>query len=197
MNESWTDAERLAAEILASGPDEGARLSPSSAGWRDSYLLNAAVDGAVIVLAIASILIGTRPLFVPVGDVQPMIAEALGGITIPSASILEPADEIATITAADRPVASGEPISILARNLEATVGRYRSVAHMHADRKLPCSQLRSSYSEVEDTWIRYSVARGRTYGDRLPASLVRWDEALYEAVQDVDRDFTASGCSRL
>jgi hypothetical protein len=193
MNEDWTDAERLAGEVLASGSDEA--LRPPS--WRDSGLLNLAVDAAVILVAIASIFIGTRPLLTPVDDARPMIAEALQGIHIPSAPALEAVDAIETITAADRPVTSGEPISILARNLEATIGRYRSVAEMHAGRKLPCSQLRPSYAQVEDSWIRYSIARGRTYGDRLPESLVRWDEALYEAVQDVDRDFTASGCTRL
>ncbi len=64
------------------------------------------------------------------------------------------------------------------------------------EEKLPCARLRLSYQEVEEGWTRYSISRGRTYGDRLPDNLVRWDEALYEAVRDVDREFTASGCNR-
>jgi hypothetical protein len=194
MKDNWTDAERLAAEVLASGSDE------APPGWRDSGLLNSVVDAAVIFGAIAAIFIGTRPLAAPVSEARPLIAEALEGISMPSiplAGDFETTAGIEKITAADRPVTAGDPLSLIARSLESTVGRYRSVAGMHANRKLPCSQLRQSYSEVEDTWIRYSVARGRTYGDQLPESLVRWDDALYEAVQGVDRSFTASGCSRL
>jgi hypothetical protein len=207
MNESWTDAERLSAEISASGSDEvphpvrptHVRDLPShlAPGWPDSSLFQTVVDAAVVIGALVSIFIGARRLIPPVTDARPLIAQALEGISIPSAVDLEPAARIATITAADRPVTAGEPMSLPGRALEASIGRYRSVAGMHAERKLPCSQLRQNYTEVEDAWIGYSVARGRTYGDRLPDRLVQWDAALYQAVQDVDRDFTASGCSRL
>ena len=179
MNENWTDAERLAAEVLASGSDEALRellveldrgrpplgragrsgrsdrkrrsrpSSPApswlSAGWRDSGLLNSIVDAAVIVGAIASIIIGTRPLLTAVYDARPAVAEALKGITIPSVPNLEPVDATSTITAADRPVMSVEPISILARNLEATVGRYRSVA---ADARRPEAALLAAQAEL-------------------------------------------------
>lgn len=240
MNESWTDAERLAAEVLASGSDgalrdllaeldrgfpgqgskSASRSSPSPsrrrfffrrrsagtrasrsairprAGWRDSGFLNWAVDLVVVVVALACIAVGTRPLASPIADAGPSIAEALEGVSLPAAPDAGSAPQIAAVSAAERPVSASEPISLQARSLEETIGRYNAVAGMYGDRKLPCSQLRESYTEVEGAWTRYSIARGRTYGDRIPAGLVKWDEALYEAVRDVDRQFTASGCNR-
>jgi len=238
MNDNWTDAERLAAQVLASGSDEDLRellaeldrsgpaagrsgregssspsrrrrwiprrRSGSRAGtyrslgrysWRDSDLLNTAVDLVVVVVALASITIGMRPLAAPLADAGPAIAEALEGVPIPSSADAG-TSRIADLSAAERPVSSGEPIFLRARGLEATIGRYLAVADMYAERKMPCSQLRDSYTEVEQAWTRYSIARGRTYRDRLPDSLVPWDEALYESVREVDREFTASGCNR-
>jgi len=120
MNDNWTDAERLAAEVLASGSDEalrellaeldrglpaagrsgrggssspsrrrrwfpsrrrgsGTRASRSHSRywWRDSYLLNTAADVFLVLVALASIAIGMRPLAAPVADSGPAIAEAL------------------------------------------------------------------------------------------------------------------------
>lgn len=214
MTDSWTDAERLAAEVLASGSDETLRellaeldrgiplpdrsiqpTAPSgSHAWRDSDFLNFVVDTAVVVAAVACIAVGVRPLATPIAEARPAIAQALEGVSLSSPN-LEPAS-FSAVAPVDRPVSISEPLSLRARSLEATVGRYRAVADMYGERKLPCSQLRLSYAEVEESWTRYSIVRGRTYGDRLPSGLVRWDEALYEAVRDVDRQFTASGCNR-
>lgn len=238
MNDNWTDAERLAAQVLASGSDEDLRellaeldrsrpaagrsgrkdsSSPSrlrrwlprrrgrsragthrSLGrysWRDSHLVNTAADVFLVFVALASIAIGMRPLMAPIADAGPAIADAIEGVPIPSSSDAE-TSRISDVSAAERPISDGEPIFLQARGLEATIGRYRAVADMYAERKMPCAQLRDSYTEVEQAWTRYSIARGRTYRDRLPDSLVPWDEALYEAVRDVDREFTASGCNR-
>lgn len=231
MNDNWTDAERLAAQVLASGSDENLRellaeldrsrpaagrsvrkdssspsrlrrwlsrrRSGSRAGthrslgrysWRDSHLLNTAADVFLVFVALASIAIGMRPLMAPIADAGPAIADAIEGVPIPSSS------DAGTSRISD--VSAGEPITLQARALEATLGRYRAVADMYAERKMPCAQLRDSYTAVEQAWTRYSIARGRTYRDRLPDSLVPWDEALYEAVREVDREFTASGCNR-
>jgi hypothetical protein len=147
-------------------------------------------------VALASIAIGMRPLAAPVADSTPAIAEVLEGIPIPAAPDGGQTSLSAGVSAAERPVSASEPISLHARSLEATIGRYHAVADMYAERKMPCAQLRESYTEVEQAWTRYSIARGRTYRDRLPDSLVPWDEALYEAVREVDRGFTASGCNR-
>ena len=239
MNDNWTDAERLAAQVLASGSDEDLRVllaeldrslpaagrsgrtgsssspsrlrrwlprrrSRSSAGadrslgkytWRDSDLINGGGDLFVVLVALASIAIGIRPLAASIADAGPAIADALEGVPIPSSADAG-TSPISDVSAAERPVSSGEPIFLQARGLEATIGRYRAVAAMYVERKMPCSQLRDSYTEVEQAWTRYSIARGRTYRDRLPDSLVPWDEALYEAVREVDREFTASGCNR-
>lgn len=239
MNDNWTDAERLAAEVLASGSDEalrellaeldrGAPTSRRSArgdsrstsrlrrwlpgrrrrsgarahrslgrfSWRDSDLLNTVADLFLVLVAVASISIGMRPLASPVADSGPALAEVFEGIPIPAASDDGQASPMAGISVAERPVSASEPISLQARGLEATIGRYHAVADMYAERKMPCAQLRESYTEVEQAWTRYSIARGQTYRDRLPDNLVSWDEALYEAVREVDRGFTASGCNR-
>ncbi|MEK6253784.1 MAG: hypothetical protein N2B05_03710 [Gemmatimonadales bacterium] len=238
MNDNWTDAERLAAQVLASGSDEDLRellaeldrsrpaagrsgrkdssspsrlrrwlprrRSRSRAGthrslgrysWRDSHLLNTAADVFLVFVALASIAIGMRPLMAPIAEAGPAIADAIEGVPIPSSSDAG-TSRISDVSAAERPISDGEPIFLQARGLEATIGRYRAVADMYAERKMPCAQLRDSYTEVEQAWTRYSIARGRTYRDRLPDSLVPWDEALYEAVREVDREFTASGCNR-
>jgi hypothetical protein len=239
MNDNWTDAERLAAEVLASGSDEALREllaeldrgAPTSRrfaqedsgstsrlrrwrpgrrrksgatprgslgrfSWRDSDLLNTAADLVLVLVALASIVIGMRPLASPVADSGPALAEVLEGIPIPAAPDDGQASPMAGISVTERPVSAGEPISLQARGLEATIGRYHAVADMYTDRKMPCAQLRESYTEVEQAWTRYSIARGRTYRDRLPDNLIPWDEALYEAVREVDRGFTASGCNR-
>jgi len=238
MNDNWTDAERLAAQVLASGSDEDLRellaeldRRPPAAGrsdrkgsssrsrlrrwlprrrsgsragphrslgrytWRDSYLLNTAADVFLVLVALASVAIGMRPLVAPIADAGPAIADALEGVPLPSSADAG-TSRISDVSAAERPISDGEPIFLQARGLEATIGRYRAVADMYADRKMPCAQLRDSYTEVEQAWTRYSIARGRTYRDRLPDSLVPWDEALYESVREVDREFTASGCNR-
>lgn len=239
MNDNWTDAERLAAEVLASGSDEALRellaeldrglptagrsgqestpspsrlrrwLSRRRRGsgthsdrslrrtpWRDSDLLNIGADLFLVLVALAAIAIGMRPYAAPIADSGPALAEVLEGVPIPAAVAGGEAPPSAEISAAERPVSAGEPISLQARGLEATIGRFRAVADMHADRRMPCAQLRESYTEVEQAWTRYSIARGRTYRDRLPESLVPWDAALYEAVREVDREFTTSGCNR-
>lgn len=165
--------------------------------WRDAALANLGLDSLVVLLALASIVVGVRPLAAPLADARPAIAEAVVGLEVPQLVEVEPVPGIQSITPADRPVSAGDRISELARELESTVGRYRAVTGMFDRRTLPCSQLRDSYAEVEGVWTRYSIERGRAYGDRLPERLVRWDEALYEAVREVDRDFNASGCSRL
>lgn len=242
VTDNWTDAERLAAEVLSSGSDEALRgllaeldkglprpvrsdTPPHSSttrrsgtgtqrprGWRslrisgrarspvrEAGLLEIAVEGAVVVVAVACIAIGTRTV-ASLADARPAISEALHAVSIPSAvgdlSLGDPSNGIDARTAVDRTVAANEPITGMARDLEATIGRYRAVASVYAQKKLPCSQLRQSYGEVDDGWTRYSIARGRTYGGEVPAHLVSWDATLYEAVRDVDRDFTASGCNR-
>jgi len=228
MHDNWTDAERLAAEVLASGSDEALRgllseldrglppfgrrdtsssrrshrshtrpsLARAGSTWREFGLLDAAVDGAVVVVALACIAIGTRPLAVHLAEAQPAITRVLAEATSPSVVGGGPPVGTVAVTAVQRPVTTQEPISLMARSLEATIGRYREVSAMYAQRTLPCSQLRKAYLEMEDGWTRYSITRGRTYGGNVPERLVRWDAALYEAVRDVDRDFTASGCIR-
>ena len=216
MTENWTDAERLAAEVLASGSEDALRdllteldkgppswsprpkrsLRSRLRGFRPGRLLDGAVDGGAILAALVAIGIGSRPLVAPIAEARPAIGEAIGQIDLSGAFRTEEGPASVTVTAAERPVTAREPISLLARDLEATVGRYEAVATMYAQRKLPCDQLRRTYLEVEDGWTRYSIARGRAYGGTVPEQLAAWDAALYEAVRGVDRDFNVSGCNR-
>ena len=196
MNDNWTDAERLAAQVLASGSDEDlrellaeldrslpasgrsrqaassspsrlrrwlpGRRSGSRAGthrslgrysWRDSHLVNTAADVFLVFVALASIAIGMRPLMAPIAEAGPAIADAIEGVPIPSSSDAG-TSRISDVSAAERPISDGEPIFLQARGLEATIGRYRAVADMYADRKMPCAQLRDSYTEVEQAWTQ-------------------------------------------
>ena len=221
MSHNWTDAERLAAEVLASGSDEALRdllteLDKGPPAWsprpkrslrnriaafrparfRPTRFLDGAVDGGAVLAALIAIGIGSRPLVTPIAEARPAISEAIAQIDLSGAFRTEESPPSVAVTAAERPVTAREPISLLARDLEATVGRYEAVATMYAQRKLPCEQLRRTYLEVEDGWTRYSVARGRTYGGDVPEHLAAWDAALYEAVRGVDRDFNVSGCNR-
>jgi len=171
-------------------------LARAGSTWRDFGSLDATVDGVVVLVALACVAIGTRPLAIHIADARPAITETLAQVTSPSVTNGGPPVGTVAITAVDRPVTTREPISLMARGLEATIGRYREVAAVYAQRKLPCSQLRRTYLEVEDGWTHYSIARGQARGGEIPERLARWDAALYEAVREVDRDFTASGCNR-
>ncbi len=162
--------------------------------WPGSSFWDIAVDTTVIVIALGSIVVGVRSLADPVAEASPAIAEVLADVRLPVATEVGPGASL--VTTRDRRVTAREPISLMARNLEATIGRYRAVSSVYAQRRLACDQLREAYREVEAGWTQYSIARGRTFGGDLPVHLLTWDEALYEAVRDVDRDFTASGCNR-
>jgi len=47
-----------------------------------------------------------------------------------------------------------------------------------------------------DAWIDYSTRGRAPFGGRLPAQTVDRDERLYRGVQDVERQFSRSGCPR-
>ncbi|MEE8571926.1 MAG: hypothetical protein V3T20_01570 [Gemmatimonadota bacterium] len=169
-------------------------MNDTGLSWLGSSFWDVAVDTAAIVIALGSIVVGVRSLADPVVAARPAITEVLADVRIPAATENGPGTPL--VTAEDRRVTARDPISLMARNLEATIGRYRAVSSVHAQRRLACDQLRETYREVEAGWTQYSIARGRTFGGELPDHLLTWDEALYEAVRDVDRDFTASGCNR-
>ena len=109
MTESWTEAERLAAEVLASGSDETLREllaeldrgpppldrstppTPSSRfrPWLDSDLLNSAADAVIVLVAVACVAAGARPLTTPIADARPVFTQALQGISLPAAAAPE------------------------------------------------------------------------------------------------------------
>ncbi len=172
----------------------GEFMNDSWLSWPGSSFWDVAVDTTVVLIALGSIVVGARSLMEPVAAASPVITGVLADVTVPVATEVGPSAPL--VTARDRRVTAREPISLMARDLEATIGRYRAVSSVYAQKRLACDQLRATYREVEAGWTRYSIARGRTYGGDLPDHLLTWDDALYEAVRDVDRDFTASGCNR-
>jgi len=162
--------------------------------WHGSSFWDVAVDTTVIVIALGSIVVGVRSLADPVAEASPAIAEVLADVRVPVATEAGPGATLVAVE--DRRVTAREPISLMARNLEATIGRYRAVSSVYAQKRLACDQLRVTYREVEAGWTQYSIARGSMFGGELTDHLLTRDEALYEAVRDVDRDFNSSGCNR-
>jgi len=193
MSEKRTEAERPAAGIRRPRLSRFG-LRPGSL-WRIPPFLDPAVDGAVVLVALACVFVGARPLATSAADARPALGEALESVTLPSASRLAEPD-VVSVSASDRREGAAEPIGPAARNLEVTLGQYREVAALNAGRKLPCDQLRKSYLQVDAAWIRYSLARRHAYSGALPENLSAWDAALYEGVREADRGFTASGCRR-
>ena len=161
-----------------------------------SLALARTFDGGVILVALACVLIGARPLVTSAASARPDLTEVVGAVTLPEVPGTEAPPGPFTLSPEERRRSAGESLSPVARKLEATVGRYREVESLRTAGKLSCDQLRRSYREVESTWIRYSVARRRAYGGTVPRNFEAWDAALYGAVQEVDRGFAASGCRR-
>lgn len=141
----------------------------------------------VVLVALGCILAGAKPLIrggtagAAQLDLMQVIAERVSPPT-PELPALERAD------------ASG-PLARLGRALKVSIGQYEAVTEMFGRGRLSCAQLRDAYVEVSDGWTAYSVELARQRRD-LSAGLVYRDETLYESVQLVDTDFSASGCSR-
>ena len=190
--ESRSQARQAMRDSAADSP--GRLMNDTWLSWPGSSFWDVAADTTVIVIALGSIVVGVRSLSDPVVAATPAITQVLADVSFPVATEIDPGAPL--VSAEDRRVTEREPISLMARNLEATIGRYRAVSSVYALRRLACDQLRETYREVEAGWTQYSIARGRTFGGELPDHLLTWDDALYEAVRDVDRDFTASGCNR-
>lgn len=166
-------------------------------GKRESWLarangdgtgrLNTAVDVVVSIVAVACILIGVRELAYgnPTTTDQPTVAAGLAQLVAP----LRGADP------ARASVDENDPLAPLARDLRAGIARYRTIADMHAARRLGCSVLGDAYAEVDEGWTAYSIAAARSgRGSREDPPVV--EEALVQDVQQVEANFSASGCDR-
>jgi proteasome lid subunit RPN8/RPN11 len=101
------------------------------------------------------------------------------------------------------PAADSSPSSVSAVEMEQlgdalleSVSRYYGRAVAVDEGRATCADLQIAYVEVEDRWIAYNVQGRARFEGRLPEELATRDERLYAGVQDVEREFTRSGCER-
>jgi len=187
--ESERQAAQAAAAIRAVEEDAEILLpsQPPGAVQARRWGQNAAVDSVLVAAAIVCIVVGAWPLRYgnPTTTNLPSLTAALAGFVMPArapAPALKPAEE-------------RDPLALLGRDLRATIGRYRTIAAMFDRRRLACAPLREAYVEVDKGWTAYSIALARNR-DGLSEGLAFRDESVYREVQEVEADFTASGCDR-
>jgi hypothetical protein len=123
----------------------------------------------------------------PVDGVPPATDGAASG-TDPSASPAA-ADSLPS------PVSLAE-VERLGDDLLESVSRYYGRAVAVDGGQATCADLQAAYVAVEDRWIEYNVSGRARFRGRLPDQLAARDERLYAGVQDVEREFTRSGCER-
>lgn len=93
-------------------------------------------------------------------------------------------------------VATAGQIESLGESLLESVSRYYGLAVALDDGRATCADLQAAYIEVDDRWLAYNVQGKARFRGRLPDELAVRDERLYGGVQDVEREFTRSGCER-
>jgi hypothetical protein len=109
------------------------------------------------------------------------------------------AGEAGEALAAVDPAASAvsvDDVERLGDDLLEAISRYYGRAVAVDGGQATCSDLQGAYVEVEDNWIAYNVQGRARFRGRLPDELATRDERLYAGVQDVEREFTRSGCER-
>ncbi len=114
----------------------------------------------------------------------------------PDGSVSEGLGESAGIADSTAASASAADLSRLGDDLLESVSRYYGRAVAEDAGQATCAELQAAYVEVEDLWIAYNVEGKARFRGRLPDELATRDERLYAGVQDVEREFTRSGCER-
>lgn len=107
----------------------------------------------------------------------------------------EPGEGLAAVDSTVSPVSAAE-VEQLGDDLLEAVSRYYGRAVAVDGGQATCSELQAAYVQVEDNWIAYNVQGRARFRGRLPDELATRDERLYAGVQDVEREFTRSGCDR-
>jgi hypothetical protein len=107
----------------------------------------------------------------------------------------QPAEALAAVDSAASP-ATVDDVEELGDDLLEAISRYYGRAVAVDGGQATCSDLQAVYVEVEDSWIAYNVQGRARFRGRLPDDLATRDERLYAGVQDVEGEFTRSGCER-
>ena len=126
----------------------------------------------------------------PAGPVDDVPGE-VGG----SAADADPSTSAAAGDSLPPPVSLAE-VERLGDDLLESVSRYYGRAVAVDGGQATCANLQTAYVEVEDRWIEYNVQGRARFRGRLPDQLAVRDERLYAGVQDVEREFSRSGCER-
>ena len=139
------------------------------------------------------------------GDTPASTSNEAGGAGSPAAGDVtegggdpglgEPAGELA-VADSTQPESTIQDLERLGDTLLEAVSRFYGLAVAVDGGTATCTQLAASYVEVEDLWIDYNVRGRARFRGRLPEELATRDERLYAGVQDVEREYTRSGCPR-
>ena len=199
----------LAAEERELEATRGDEAEPKSPGSKRSTMV---VGGVLVALAIAvSALVfllprgdetegGSASEVVPVAGADATPGQAEVPVDDPPAEAGESAAGGAgeALAAADSLAspASIDDVEQLGDSLLEAISRYYGRAVAVDGGQATCSELQAAYVEVEDSWIAYNVQGRARFRGRLPEELGTRDERLYAGVQDVEREFTRSGCER-
>ena len=134
---------------------------------------------------------GTESAEVPPADPVDAVPGGTGG----SAVGTDPPVSAAAADSLPAPASLSE-VERLGDDLLESVSRYYGRAVAADGGQATCADLQTAYVEVEDRWIEYNVQGRARFRGRLPDQLAVRDERLYSGVQDVEREFTRSGCER-
>lgn len=115
---------------------------------------------------------------------------------VPDPSTTEDPGEAAAAVDSLGPAATVDDIEALGDLLLESISRYYGLAVAEDGGQATCADLQASYVDVEERWIAYNVQGRARFRGRLPDAMATRDERLYEGVQDVEREFTRSGCER-
>jgi hypothetical protein len=206
--DAWAE-EELEPE-LAPVP-EGAPKPPRSR--RTMMVFGAVLLAAAIVVSVLVFLLpsgggtedGSASQAVPAAGTEAAQGQAEVPADDPPVEVGEPAAGESETLEADQSLAAADsavsPVSVadverLGDDLLETISRYYGRAVAVDGGQATCSDLQAAYVQVEDNWIAYNVQGRARFRGRLPDELATRDERLYAGVQDVEREFTRSGCER-
>lgn len=133
-------------------------------------------------------------------DPGEIIREVPAAVEVPSTdpAVTNTRDSIDAVEPppAATPSVSSEELEELSNQVLASISSYYGSDGAYESGEIGCAELQSSFVEVMDSWIDYSMRGKAGWQGRLPPEIEARDERLYLGVQDVERLFEASSCPR-